>query len=42
MKKYYSYLIKKVMHIKKLLAVDYLHINSSCGYMEHFYAVYGR
>jgi len=39
MKKYYSYLIKKVMHIKKLLAVDYLHINSSYEFTEegHFF-----
>lgn len=39
MKKYYSYLVKKVMHIKKLLAVDYVQVNSKYQFENesHFF-----
>lgn len=39
MRKYYSYLLKKALHIKKLLAVDYIEINSSYHFIEegHFF-----
>ena len=39
MRRYYSYLIKKTIHVKKLLAVDYLNITKNSNFEEegHFF-----
>ncbi len=40
MKKYYSHLVKKVIHVKKLMAIDYTQISSDFNFAEEEHTFY--